>query len=460
MSHLKHAEAKSNEGPAFGGLAWLPDPASPSRFAELKLGNYLFCFILLLLLFATNRSPDQSLIEFAGMDSYSYIAIAQAFPHLPSSALRIPFHHAQREAIPYLVGAISWLTNLSVGTCFFVVVLFLILAIVFLFARLLSELSLPTSGINLLLLFFVLSPYTFRFYIALPFVLTDLSFQLGLVIVALGLFKQRPWVTFSGFLLASLSRQTALLIIPLILGWAYLVWPAAKPFGSKLRKAVFSIAVLAVGILVYKGAGKLAAEYAQPNINEAHLVGLLNWTSTSFSLKELSVFLFRALVPFVIPVCFVLALVFRYSPRKWPGPERTKVFLLLGSVILICSQPILGGPIITGANLPRLNNLAIVPLLIAIGVILKWLNVEEELFDRVFPYACLFASVGSFHHVFSYLGGSNSQRAGQFTMVSFLLGAMLFFIVLYFTGKVLPSKLESDLVELQGNRESVCAIEP
>ena len=436
---------------------WIPH--HPVDLQNSGSGNYLFCLLLLLLLFATNRSPDQSLIEFAGMDSYSYIAIAQAFPHLPSAALRIPFHHAQREAIPYLVGAISSLTKLSVGTWFFVVVFFLILTIVFLFARLLSELSLPKGGINILLLFFVLSPYTFRFYIALPFVLTDLSFQLGLVIVAIGLFKQRPWLTLSGFLLASLSRQTALLIIPLILGWAYFVWPEAKPLSSKLRKAFFTIAVLTVGILVYKGAGKLASIYAQPNINEAHLVGLLNWTSTSFNPKELSIFLLRAFVPFVIPVCFILALLFRYRPKKWFGPEITKVILLLGTVILICSQPILGGPMITGANLTRLNNLAIVPLLIAIGVILKWLKVEEELFDSVFPCACLFSCVGSFHHVFSYLGASNSQRAGQFTMVSFLLGGMMFFVALYFTGKVLPLKLESDL-ELQRNRESVCAIEP
>ncbi len=426
---------------------------------RLKFGNYFFGFVLLLLLFATNRYPDPALIEFGGMDSHSYIEIAQAFPHLPSAALRIPFHHAQRAAIPYLVGAISSLTKLSVETCFFVVLLLLILAIVFLFARLLSEFSLPNSGKNILLLFLVLSPYTFRYYIAIPFILTDLSFQLGLVIVILGLFKQRPWFTLMGFLWASLSRQTALLIIPLILGWAYSVWPTAKPPGSKLRKTFFSIAVLTIGILVYKGAGELAALYAQPDINEAVLVGLLNWATTSFDLRILSVFLVRALVPFVIPVCFIFGLLFRYSPQKWEGPEKTKIFLLLGSVILICSQPILGGPMITGANLTRLNTLAIVPLLMALGVTLKKLNVEEELFDRVFPFACLFVGLGSFHHISSYLGGLNSQLAGQFTMVSFLLGAMMFFIVLYFTGVVLPSKLENDL-ELQGNRESVCPIEP
>jgi hypothetical protein len=453
MSYLKHAEAKNNEGPAFGGLAGFLDPAVSSRFEHFKLENYFFGLVLMFLLFATNRYGDQTLIDFAGMDSHAYIAIAQAFPQIGIIPVTevvgvrpvgwyMAYQFGQRAALPYLIGAFSWLTHLSVKTCFWVVLIFLILAIVFVFTSLLSEFSLPNSAKNILLLFLAFTPYTFRYYIAIPFMLTDLSFQLGLAVVVLGLFKQRPRLTLLGFLWASLSRQTALLVIPLVLGWVYLVWPEAEPLGSKQRKAFFSLAIVTIGILVYKGSGVVAALYGKPSANVHHITALLDWAATSFDLKLLAIFLVRGLMPFVIPLCFILGLLFGCSLKKWQEPEKIKVFLLLGGVILICSQPFLGGPMLTGHGFPRLTTLALVPFLMAIGLTLQGLNVEDAFFDRVFPFACLLAGLGSFHHMFSYLGATDFRLSGHFAMVTFLLSAAMFFIVLYFTRVVLSSKQE------------------
>jgi hypothetical protein len=433
-------EVKNNRAPAFGGLAWFLDPAVLTQFVRFEFGHYFFALVLLFSLFATNRYGDQQLIDFAGWDSHAYIEIAQAAPHLPSADLRIAFHHAQRAAIPYLIGLCSLLTHLSVQACFRGVLILLILAIVSQFTSLLSELSLPRNAKNILLLFFVFTPYTFRYYIAIPYMLTDLSFQLGLVIVVLGLFKQRPWFILLGFLWASLSRQTALLVIPLVLVWVYLVWPEAKPLGSKQRKALFSIAIVTIGILVYKASGALAALYAQPDINAHHLAGLLDWATTSFDPRLMAIFLARVLVPFVIPVCFILGLLFGCSPKNQAGPEKKKIFLLLGGAMLVCSQPILGGPMITGNSQTRLGTLAIVPFLMVIGFILERLNLEDEFFDQVFPYACLVASLGSFHHMFSYLGSSDFRLSGHFAAVTFLLSAMMFFIVLYFARVYSPKQ--------------------
>jgi hypothetical protein len=449
------------------------ESALTSRLGRFTLGNYFFGLVLLVMLFATNRYGDQYLIDLTGRDSRAYIEIAQSFPHLPPASWVHPiaefdpcgqphiqrfsnmeYQFGQRAAIPYLIGAFSSLTRISVVTCFKGCLIFLILAIVFLFTRLLSELSLPKSAENILLLFFVFSPYTFRYYIAIPFMLTALAFQLGLAIVVLGLFKQRPWFTLLGFLLASLSRQTALLVIPFVLGWVYLVWPESEPLAGKQRKTLFSIAIVIVGILVYKGSGVLAALYAQPSVNVHHLTAFFDWAATSFDLKALSIFLVRGLVPFVIPVCFVFGLLFGCSLKKWEGPEKKKVFLLLGSVILICSQPILGGPVLTGSGITRLVTLAMIPFLIAIGFTLRKLNVEGELFDRVFPFACLLAGLGSFHHMFSYLGSTDSGLSRDFAMVTFLLAAMMFFIVLYFTRVVLASRPEGHLIEVSVSETS------
>ena len=461
-SDLKDVEAKT-----------VGDPALSSRLGRFKLGNFFFGLVLLVLLFATNRYGDQYLIDFAGMDSHAYIEIAQAFPHLPPASWVHPiaeFHpceqptaqrfstmayqFAQRAAIPYLIGALSSLTRMSVETCFKGCLIFLILAIVFVFTRLLAELPLPKSAENILLLFFILTPYTFRYYIAIPFMLTDLAFELGLAIVVLGLFKQRPWLTLLGFLLASLSRQTALLLIPFVLGWVYSVWPDSEPLEGKQKKTLFSIAIVIVGILVYEGSGVLAALYAQPSVNAHHVTAFFDWAATSFDPKVLCIFLIRGLVPFAIPVCFVFGLLFGCSSKKWEGPEKKKGFLLLGSVILVCSQPILGGPILTGNGITRLVTLALIPFLLAIGFIVQKLNVEDDLFDRVFPFACLLAGLGSFHHMFSYLGGTDFGLSGHFAMITFLFAAMMFFIVLYFTHVVHSSNQEGLLMEVSVSETS------
>jgi len=390
--------------------------------------------LLLALLFLTNRylslGGDRPLIEYAGLDSFSYLEIAKAFPHLPSSGAEIPFHHAQRGAFPYLIGGLSSLTGIPLETSFFISTILLIILAVFLFNRLLSELALPRAGKNILLLFLVLSPYTFRYYIAIPFILNDLFFQVGLVLVILSLVKQNQGMTFLGFILTVLSRQTALLIIPLILCWTFLVWPRSA---NALRKNIyFSVAILLAGFSIYKVSGSLAATFSGPNANVAHVVGLANWARTAFDMKVLSEFIVRGLMPFMIPLFFILAFVPRFSSAKGKNSQRTKIILLFGTVFLICSQPFLGGPLITGPNITRLNCLAIIPFLTALGLGFKEHQIEDRLLELVFPFGCLIVSLGSFHHVFSFLGGYGSQLALNFTIIHFCLAIFLFLIVLYF----------------------------
>src|SRR4051812_11822198 len=93
---------------------------SPVRAPRLA-GPLLAC---LLFLGATNHyaNPVDNRREYVeGVnDSFSYLAMADAAPHLPVD--RLPFHHAQRLVIPYLVGLIHDATGLSIHGLFFATV--------------------------------------------------------------------------------------------------------------------------------------------------------------------------------------------------------------------------------------------------------------------------------------------------------------------------------------------------
>ena len=143
---------------------------------------------LLALLLLTNRYLTVLDSDVLSIDSYNYLRIASAFPRLPAPNSVLSAHHVQRLVFPYLAGGVSKATTLSMETSFRVFAIAGILLIVGLELTAFAKISGISPQHRLwLVVLQILNPYSFRIYIANPFLLNDVFFQVGLLALIIGL---------------------------------------------------------------------------------------------------------------------------------------------------------------------------------------------------------------------------------------------------------------------------------
>lgn len=123
--------------------------------------------LLCLAVVATNRyeAPPADW-TFVPDDSYSYLTIAESAPALPQE--RLPFHHAQRLAIPHLVGMFHHAIPMSIHRLFQISVVLIELGILLVVAGVLGDLSVRGRQANLALALAALNPWAFRAYLTYP----------------------------------------------------------------------------------------------------------------------------------------------------------------------------------------------------------------------------------------------------------------------------------------------------
>lgn len=311
----------------------------------------------------SNPVDDRAVYVSGFDDSFSYLSIAEAAPLLPDTVVR--FHHAQRLAIPYAIGLAHDATGIGIHTLFLTVACVLGIGILMTLVMTLADLGVPAPVQILLLAIFGLNPWTYRPYLAFPELVDDLGFVFGLAVLVRGLTAGRPALVIGGQVVASLSRQTGLLLIPMVLLWLWQENDVRQSVSS--RRRIFSGAAAAsVAIVIYLATSSLAAGFGTSNVNGEHLVGVWRWAQSSFDARALAKFLVAAAEPIAILAILFIAFVFlaRRSPPR-------KVWILIVGAGFIWAQPLLAGPEITGGNIQRLITLGLVPMVIAVAIILR-----------------------------------------------------------------------------------------
>ena len=382
--------------------------------------------MLLLLLMLTNRylflvSDSQVLPG----DSFSYFRIAIAFPGLPTSSSDISPHHAQRFIGPYVVGGFSRLTHLPLESCFRVFAIVAIISIVSLLRRILQRLHglLPLHSLWLLALL-ILNPYSFRIYIAAPYLLNDLFFQVGLTMLLLGLFEESVVISLIGVSLAICSRQTGLLLIPPMLVWLIWLWPKTK----KKAALCTGLAAIVITVIVYGVTSYVALQISGQLTSVAHVTGLLKWLRDSPSIKALIDFGLRGIIGLTFPIATLLGTLPKFSSiAGWSREDHLRTGCLLGFAAMIAAQPILGGPAVTAHDITRLVLLGLTPLLIALAIFFSHTTSSQEFWQQAIPFFMVTVALGSLHHMYSFLGvGNGAERTTRFALVHFGCGALLF----------------------------------
>ena len=275
--------------------------------------------------------------------------------------------------------SLEWIFRLAI-----IAVLF---ATVHVLSRLLKDLGLGENIQTFFVLMALYNPFQFRFYLANPYMISDLVFQCGLLCAILAIKRENYLGTFFLILLAFLARQTLLITLPFLV---ILMWKEWKNISAKTKLPYISILLVFLA-LEYQMLGHVATLFASSaNYNTRHVTALLEWMLSAFDPRMFILFVGRGLLP-LIP-----ALVLFFFCRK----NYRKGLLYFFMAFFIFLQPLLGGPDLTGDNFTRLSALSNLIFIIAIA---QMIPAQFVLSLRELGVAWLIFLTGSFHHLYSIL---------------------------------------------------------
>jgi len=364
------------------------------------LRRLLWPIVLCAALAATNRYAGPPLTrDFNPGDAFFYYAIAEAAPALADETLY--FHHAQRLAAPYVVGLLHRAAPIPLHDVFRAAVLLLMLAILLVSQSVLEQLALHRRQAGVILGALALNPWVFRPYLTFPEMIPDLAFVLGTALMLRGLAAGRGRDVLIGQLVASLGRQTGLLLVPMAAAW---IWRDREVWGriAARRRAGYAIASAGLAGSVYLATGAVAASFSFPSDNAEHLYGMVLWLATMFDPAVLAEFLTRAALPPLLGTGLILGL----GRRAWLAGRASDLapVLAFGS-LCIWAQPILGGPEITGPTVIRLVAIGVLPLLVLLGTALHASGAFAAAASgpRLAGVWALVA-IGSLHHAYVFTG--------------------------------------------------------
>lgn len=289
----------------------------------------VFTISCIFILFATNYFPSfDELIILGVNDAKSYAIFFTPNYEFSNDFWKIPSHHIDRWPIYLATQQVSLLLPLGweeTSKLLVIIILFVIFYQIFLL-----NFDLYTKII--ISLFIVFSPYTFRYYLFSPYALTDLIFFFSSFLLFVGIKKDNILLTSLGIMLGILSKQTALLFLPI-----FFIFLILKQIN--IQRAVYYLALFAVILILKKYIefqifGRLISP---PNV--LHYIGFLQY----FNDLEVLFSNAQGLTMSILLLC-PLMIFSKYISKK--------SFLIFLSIFLVFAfQPILAA---AGGNIPRL----------------------------------------------------------------------------------------------------------
>lgn len=356
-----------------------------------KNKSLTFAFLLLLFITATNNytSIENSIIDgFSDQKNYLNIIVDS-----PSFTIQeVAKYQSERFFFPYIIGALINLFNLNQIS--YEIFIFLNITIFFLilssFIKLLYFENSNTNINNLLVLSFVCNPYIFRAGIYAPLMINDYIFILGIILFLFFLLHGKINFLTISVLICSFSRQTALLMLPILFFYLYF-----EKTNNKEKIYIISNIVILILIFFFN---KYISSLFNVKLDESIIKTITGLFKFNYSFSELILFIAR----FFISNFFIIILLFFTFFNLTKVKKKIKFkhwnFLILG--LLIWSQPILGGPIFTGGNIQRLTSFSIPVFLVIFSYIYKDIKLGN------FNYYLIFVLliISSFDHRYSFLG--------------------------------------------------------
>ena len=322
----------------------MPITANFSWRSQLSQSYVVPAILLLVLFIATNYTYTYSDAVVLGFsDVIDYVRIASTHEEFDFHLLSqmVPIHRLERWPVHYLLGSFANASGIDIWNLYRFGVISCMLLVMTMIGQLDCKPVQKLAFFSLVLL----SPYAFRQYYAVPGMLSDCIFYTSVVGIAVGFSKRHlGWIALS-LLVACLVRQTGAILILVV---AFYCW--IEGF-----KRLNSMLVVAMGIGTFLFIRVLTELTFAPASNEyiaMHTLGIYYWLIglPQFGGGPLWSDFFQFLGRYclmLLSLSPLLILVYRLQSKK------TWMYVIF--FFMLHSQPLMGGPFISGSNIDRLT---------------------------------------------------------------------------------------------------------
>ncbi|HYI98119.1 MAG TPA: hypothetical protein VEX36_00345 [Thermoleophilaceae bacterium] len=375
-------------------------------------------------------------------DERAYLTIARAFPGVPDE--RIADQHAQRWTVHWAVGGLADLFGTSPETVYRCAAIGLAIAVVVVLAAVLIRTGVSFAAAALALGAFVLSPYVFRYYMLAPGYLADLVFELGLVVVLLGMVRRSLPLVLVGLIVGVLGRQTMVVVAPVVGLWIAL---APEWRGADRRRAVLpALAALVLPVAVYMVVKGVAADFSRPGFPFSRLTILDTVLALPGTAADLLSHVSHVGIALLVIGALLLATLLSVSPRELPSLFWGSLAIaaaIVAQVLALNPDPIAND--FSSTNQPRLTAIALPALAVAFAVARRTL---EQSSAAVRHNTAQLAIVGlplllvaTLNHSYTVL---STGAAAATLMLQAIVAAMLFAALLVSDGRVTLARPRPD----------------
>jgi hypothetical protein len=379
--------------------------------------------ILLGFVAATNRwlHWNASLALVHANDEVDYRAIATAAPRWPDSKLQN--QHAQRFVFHYLIGLLGRVFGVDV--VYGAVTLLAVIGLVAVLCWVMRALALSTGAALVCLAVFILNAYSIRYYLIARGEVTDLLFDLGVLISLSGLFSRRYALVLSGTIVAALARQTEL---PAAAVLGVVFWASASaryPPSARLARAGL---VPLIALVIYVAEVHVARSFsynATPGLKSFTVLGELEALPSGAG--ALAQHVLRSVNGLLGAGALLIAGVSATPAlRRWRslGPE---FWGCLAVAAAIAVQALALGAGYAEHNETRLSVLALGALVCALAVLLAQLERHGRRLGAGAVASLIgVLAVGSFHHLYTVVGTANAHQTVVLQLVVAVVVAIIF----------------------------------
>ena len=293
--------------------------------------------LILAFIFTNYFYSYQAALQFGFTDVLDYVHIANSFGSEDFYKLSnvIAAHRLERWPLHYLLGGVAEQLHLDIWLVYSWAVIGCMI-IAFYLTSLLRATPLQKLAFFSLVL---LSPYTFRQYLAAPGMISDALFFTAVIGMSVGFFNRQMGVVVFWLIISCITRQTGIILI-----FIYAIYCLVERVRWTWLLSGISLALI-VFLLV-----KYLTHSLFPDVNSdylaQHTLGIFYWLFDSPQLISGIDFIGRYGL-MLLSLSPILILVHHKKPRRdW-------MYVLF--FFMLHSQPLLGGPEISGSNIDRLS---------------------------------------------------------------------------------------------------------
>lgn len=290
--------------------------------------------IIVFLLSAYSYSYTEAITKgYSDIDAYIAIARVANIEGLHSLSSIYLWHHLERWPINLLLGVLANNLDVELWSIYRSAVLICMVVTAVVIEQLRCDVPRKLAFFMLVLF----NPYTFRIYYGVPGMMADCFFYTAIVGISVGMFNRNSLMICLFVILASLSRQTSILLVPVLL-----IYCIHERVG--VLRVLLILGCLAISFLLTQTSAKLIFQPIQSSYLMMHTLGIFFWIKNNPHWLELFDFLGRYALMW-LTLLPALVLVGRDVQRSW-------IYLIF--FVILQTQPLLAGPVITGSNIDRL----------------------------------------------------------------------------------------------------------